>query len=152
MAGVTLSIQPQGLSAVHKQLQQLIHRGDNLQPLMAEIGEMLLLSHDQRFRDQTSPDGQPWQPLSSRYRDKKPKHKDTILKLNDHLGRELNYIATSSELFFGTPYIYGALQHYGGTPDMPAGPAAVPARPWLGISEQDINDIYTLIGDFMQNG
>jgi len=152
MAGVQLSIQPDGLEAVQKQLQKLIERGDNLQPLFADIGEMLILSHDQRFRDQVSPDGQAWQPLSESYREKKRKNKDTILKLNDHLGREFNYVTTGKDLFFGTPYEYGALHHFGGTPDMPAGPAAVPARPWLGISQEDINEIYSIVGDFLLNG
>lgn len=118
MAGVKLSIAEEGLSAIQQQLNKVIQRGGNLQPLFANIGEMLILSHDQRFCDQVSPDGEPWAPLSPSYQEKKSKNTDSILKLNNHLGRELGYIATGKDLFFGTPYEYGALHHFGGTSDM----------------------------------
>ncbi|SHO58788.1 phage virion morphogenesis protein [Vibrio quintilis] len=151
MAGVHYTLTPDGLETIQKRLNQLKQRGDNLQPLFADIGELLLLSHDERFRQQVSPDGEPWQPLSEHYRKRKPRHQDTILKLNDHLGRELNYIATGSDLFFGTPYEYGAIHQFGGTPEMPAGPAAIPARPWLGVSQEDVDAIHQMVADFLSD-
>ncbi|MEI8599765.1 phage virion morphogenesis protein [Shewanella sp. PP-Sp27a-2] len=32
----------------------------------------------------------------------------------------------------GSNKIYAAIHHFGGTDDMPAGPAGIPARPYLG--------------------
>ncbi|QYJ99605.1 phage virion morphogenesis protein [Shewanella alkalitolerans] len=33
--------------------------------------------------------------------------------------------------------MYAAIHHFGGTNDMPAGPAAIPARPHVGLSPKD---------------
>ncbi len=152
MAGAKFSIEPEGVEVIHQRLNELVRRGSNLKPVFADIGEMLIVSHDERFREQKAPDGAPWEPLSSSYKKRKKTNKDAILKLNDHLGRELGYIATGSDLFFGTPYEYGALHQFGGTSDMKPGPAAVPARPWLGVTDEDRDVIAQMLGDFLANG
>ena len=151
MAGAKFSIELEGTELVQQRLNELLQRGSNLQPVFASIGEHLERSHDQRFRDQKSPDGIAWAPLSEQYREKKKQNKDIILKLNDHLGREFGYQASGRELLFGTKFEYGALHQFGGTSDMPAGPAAVPARPWLGVSDDDIDVIAQMLGDFLMD-
>nr|WP_252973462.1 phage virion morphogenesis protein [Vibrio navarrensis] len=65
MAGVRYSVRVND-AEVQEALNQLIKRGADLTPAMANIGEELLISHDQRFRDQKSPDGVPWAPFLKR--------------------------------------------------------------------------------------
>jgi len=43
---------------------ELLKRGDDLQPLMRDIGEILTKSTQQRFRDGVGPDGIAWEPLA----------------------------------------------------------------------------------------
>jgi phage virion morphogenesis protein len=149
MAGAKFSITAENAEEIRGQLNKLISNGQNLIPAFQDIGEMLLISHDQRFRDQVSPDGQPWEPLSPAYRERKEKHKDTILTLNSILSGQLSYAATGSDLFFGTNTEYGAIHQFGGSEGMRPSNTATPARPWLGITNEDTQEIFEILGDFL---
>jgi phage virion morphogenesis protein len=149
MAGAKFSITAENADEIRGQLNRLISKGQNLIPVFQDIGEMLLISHDQRFRDQVSPDGQPWEPLSPKYQERKEKHQDTILTLNSILSGQLSYAATNSDLFFGTNTEYGAIHQFGGSEGMRPSNAAIPARPWLGITDEDTQEIFEILGDFL---
>ncbi|OZS41961.1 phage virion morphogenesis protein [Photobacterium sanguinicancri] len=149
MVGVNYSIRLDGIEHIRERINELLTRGQNLEPAFQDIGEMLLLSHNERWAKQESPDGQPWQPLSEGYKKRKKKNQSLILVLNQHLGRELNYNAWRTGITFGTPYEYGAIHHFGGTSDMRPQNAAIPARPWLGVSDEDTEQIYQILGDFL---
>ncbi|MDO5625019.1 MAG: phage virion morphogenesis protein [Pseudomonadota bacterium] len=43
---------------------ELLRRGSDLRPVMDDIGEMLLVSTQERFRSGIAPDGQPWAALA----------------------------------------------------------------------------------------
>lgn len=149
MAGVKYSIDFEGQERLQRRLNQFLNQGTSLQPAMRDIGEMLLVSHDQRFRDQKSPEGAPWTPLSPKYQKRKPKHKNDILTLNKLLSGNLACQSFGNTLFFGTPLEYGAIHHYGGSPDMRPSNAAIPARPWLGVDEDDKAEIYDILSTFL---
>jgi len=48
--------------------------------------------------------------------------------------------------------IYAAIHQLGGTDDMAPGPAAIPARPYAGLSEQAIGDLLQLIDLYVADG
>ncbi|ELR65856.1 phage virion morphogenesis protein [Photobacterium marinum] len=150
MAGARYTVTFEGQVQIQKQINQLIQKGTNLQPAFQDIGEMLLISHSDRWEKQISPDGTPWAPLSEGYKQRKKKNQDIILVLNHHLGRELNYLAQPQLFEFGTNYEYGAIHHFGGSTEMRPPNVAVPARPWLGVSNDDLEEIYQILGDFLQ--
>ncbi|WP_220814093.1 phage virion morphogenesis protein [Pseudomonas paralcaligenes] len=141
-------------------------------PLQRDLGELLLIIHQARFRAQVSPDGQPWQALSPRYLRRKPRNRDKVLTLSGTLRNTLRYQVVGDDLLFGTDRPYGAIHQFGGQIQMPArqstvyfrqsksgdvgrefvrrdrsnfaqdvkiGPYTIsmPARPWLGVGEQD---------------
>ncbi|PKM31738.1 MAG: phage virion morphogenesis protein [Gammaproteobacteria bacterium HGW-Gammaproteobacteria-11] len=89
-------------------------------PMLRNMGEYLLIAHDQRWASQTSPDGQPWAPLSPAYQRRKKKNADRILQLDGYLKNTLVYQLDDNDLLFGSNRIYAAIQHFGGTIDMPA--------------------------------
>lgn len=149
MAGVTYSLEFDDSQKLQRRLNQFLKQGTSLQPAFQDIGEMLLLSHDQRFRDQVSPEGEPWAPLSADYQARKPKRQNDILTLNSILSGNLSYLATGLNLFFGTPQEYGAIHHFGGSDGMRPANAAIPARPWLGVDEDDKSEIYDILSDFL---
>nr|WP_086938885.1 phage virion morphogenesis protein [Thaumasiovibrio occultus] len=66
-----------------------------------------------------------------------------------NLSRELNYSADDDSLEFGTNCEYGAIHHFGGSPDMRPANAAIPARPWLGASADDLDDIAQILTDHL---
>lgn len=52
-----------------------------------------------------------------------------------------------AQLTFGE--VYAAIHQYGGTPDMPPGPAAVPARPFAGVSEGGVQEILDTVEAYL---
>ncbi|HFQ5202483.1 TPA: phage virion morphogenesis protein [Vibrio vulnificus] len=153
MAGVRYSVRLND-SEIQEALNQLIKRGSNLMPAMMEIGEELLISHDQRFRDQKSPDGVPWAPLSETTKSLKTKNIDTILVLNGLLSGTLNYQAASDNLLFGSPLEYAATHQFGRvtSPNSMIPNKAIPARPFLGVDENDREMILETLSDYLLNG
>jgi len=116
---------------VMRVLQRLQDVAGDMEPALRDIGEFLLLSHDQRFREQVAPDGTSWEPLSDRYRARKKRNREKILILNTDLSGLLRYQVEGQALRFGTDRIYGATHQFGDPR------RNIPARPFLGISESD---------------
>lgn len=150
MSGVRYSVRVND-AEVQEALNQLIKRGTDLTPAMANIGEELLISHDQRFRDQKSPEGIPWAPLSEATKSLKSKNVDTILVLNHVLSGTLNYQASSDNLLFGSPLEYAATHQFGRTtsPNSMIPNKEIPARPFLGVDESDRDMILDTLSDYL---
>ncbi|WP_375058781.1 phage virion morphogenesis protein [Vibrio alginolyticus] len=153
MAGVRYSVRIND-AEIQDALNQLVKRGLDLTPAMANIGEELLISHDQRFRDQRSPDGVPWAPLSETTKSLKSKNVDTILVLNGVLSGTLNYQASSDNLLFGSPLEYAATHQFGRTttPNSMIPNKEIPARPFLGVDDGDREMILETLSDYLLNG
>lgn len=170
MAGVTLEFDAVAALAVVNEAAAALA---DPAPMLRDIGEYLMIAHDQRFASQASPDGTPWQALSPAYLKRKKKNRDKILVLDGFLQNTLRYQVSNNELLFGTNRIYGAMMHFGGSIDVAARSQQayfrqdgktgdvgnqfvskrksnfaqwvtigaytiqIPARPWLGISDDD---------------
>ncbi len=102
--------------------------------MLADIGEELLVSTRARAAAEVDPAGLPWAPLSPRYARRKAKLRPGLptLKFDNHLlGDRLVYQVNGPELAVGTSGPYAAAQQFG-RPE-----ANLPARPFLGLSEED---------------
>ncbi|CUZ66920.1 MULTISPECIES: phage virion morphogenesis protein [Serratia] len=117
MAGATLTFDYQ--DALNTLLSTQAALADPA-PLLAGMGEKLLEFHQQRFREQKSPDGEPWTDLSPRYKKRKRKNKDKILTLDGPLRNTLRWQVNAEELLFGTDRVYGAIHQFGGTIEIAA--------------------------------
>lgn len=151
MAGIHIELD--GQSAISHALNQLMAQINDLEPAFADIGEYLLLSHRQRFDEQQSPDGEPWEPLSATSQALKPKNKQQILRLNDILRDHFSYQATNKELLFGSNQVYAAIHQFGGTtsPNSMIPNKTIPARPFLGLSNDDETEVLAILSDHLQN-
>lgn len=118
---------------------RLIQFGGDSEALFADIGEYLLISHEERFERQEAPDGTPWEPLNPKYQARKKKNQDLILVLEGYLRNTLAYDPRPDSLEFGTNRIYGATHQFG---DESRG---IPARPFLGISADDESKILAIV-------
>lgn len=134
-------------------LQAFIETGLDLTPVMADIGEHLLNSARQRFSDQVSPEGEAWSPLSHTTKARKKKNKDKILTEEGRLRRLLSVQAGKDYVEVGSTRIYAGTHQFGaergaygktqrGTP-IPWG--NIPARPFLGVSDDDKKTILEII-------
>lgn len=143
MAGGFVNIEIDNLGEALAALNRMARAGANLRPLMADIGEHLLIAADERFDAGESPEGEPWADLKPDYAARKKKNKDRILVLEDMLAGTLRYRADARSLLFGTNMIYGATHQFGREE------ANIPARPFLGVSASDETEIARMAMDHL---
>ena len=140
MAGTYIAVELKGIAQLDKVLRALVHQGQDMQALYADIGEYLQQTHQQRFVDQQAPDGTPWEPLSSTTLERKTRT-DRVLTEEGTLADTLHYQLASDGLSFGSTLEYAAMHQFGGTtsPFSMFPNQDIPARPFIGIApfEQD---------------
>ena len=156
MAGTFINVAVEGGEDIRAALDLLKSRGQNLEPVFADIGEYLLISHYERFKRQESPEGVKWKDLNLEYEARKKKKRPAagILVFDDYLAGTLNYEATAESLLFGTNLPYGATHQEGrgATTRKKTGKtfdANIPARPFLGLSRDDVTEAKRLIGEWL---
>jgi len=138
---------------INRVFATLTEKATKLRPLMASISEGMFRTTRERFQLEVAPDGTPWAPLKPKTLARKRAHGQrlNILQARGHM---LNRIVPDfGDDFAGISVnaIQAALHQFGGTPDMPPGPAAVPARPFLGISDKDRREILQAAHNFLAN-
>ncbi|MFM4856986.1 phage virion morphogenesis protein [Aeromonas hydrophila] len=143
MAGSFITISHHGVADAHELLARLYQRTGDLSEPLADIGEGLVLSHRDRWDAQESPEGEPWAPLSEKYRARKPRHADEVLRLNDDLRDTLDYQVDPQTLYFGTPMVYGAAHQFG-RPEI-----NLPERRALGLSEGDKQSVLDMLSLYL---
>lgn len=138
--------------AVLDVLQQLMDRMGDLTEPMQEAAASLLDSTHQAFADEVDPvTGEPWQALSDLYLKNNPK------RVGGQKLRNNNTLYTTIISDYGDDWAqvgtnledYAAIHHFGGEDDMAPGPAAIPARPYLGLSPQHEKDFLEFLSDYL---
>lgn len=140
------SIELQGLPNVHRHLDRIVlHMGSPAGRSALLEREAAIVESQTRRRiseEKTSPEGEAWPKWSTGYA--KTRHGGhSLLQSEGHLLDSLTTaIGTSAnEAYVGSNLIYAAIQNSGGTDNMAPGPAGIPAREYLGISDENLQDI-----------
>ena len=131
--------------------------------LLEAIREDLLRSHQDRFERQVAPDGTPWKPLNPVYA--QSKQGQGILRASGRLSNLASAIQDKS-IVIGTNVMYAAIHQFGGVIRPKPGHRAlrfrlggkwftrskvtIPARPFLGVSEEDKKGIRETIQDYIE--
>ncbi|WP_221800514.1 phage virion morphogenesis protein [Oceanobacter mangrovi] len=140
-------------------LQELFAKASDPEPMLLLIGETLVDSTKQRFQNATDPDGNPWQAntqttLDFYFREfgtAKALNKKPLTGKTRELQTTITYQVNGDELLVGSPLRYAAMQHFGGTTSsqsMIPG-KKIPARPYLGISNEDEQEIVQIVGSYL---
>ena len=156
MPGATLHVEIDD-ARVRATLDRLKEAGADLRPVMEDVGEYLLRTTRERFRDQEDPDGSPWAPLSPGYKARKRRKQNMVLTLNGYLGGGLVYRADSGSVVVGSPSIHAGTHQFGastgafgttsrGSP-IPWGD--IPARPFFGLSSEDEWEVLEILTDHL---
>jgi phage gpG-like protein len=168
MAGASIQIDIKGQAAIDKALQKLTKQVGNLKTPLREIGEHLLESTQDRFDREAAPDGKSWQELAPstfmarmggvgktfkkrgglRKAAQKKLGAMQILTDSRRLRDSIVYDADDAGLEIGTNAIYGAIHQLGG----PAGKdknVDIPARPYLGLDDDDRSYILEVVSDYL---
>lgn len=147
---------------VLKALQQLERSAVDLSPALHAIGEVLVESTKQRFASKTGPDGEKWDDntdVTISTPKKNPGGGYSIKGRNDplvdigSLSEEIYaQISRNNTLEVGSIMEYAAMQQFGGTKsEFPHLWGDIPARPFLGISESDADEILAIVHDHLAN-
>ena len=147
---------------------------NNPGPVLEEIGEFLIDSTRQRFGTSSGPDGTPWAKNSQttilqylgKYKSsfgkkdgrltkkgaERASNKRPLIGETGDLSRQIiKKVEGNHTLLVGSTMIYGAVQQFGAKKRAfgraPWGD--VPARPFLGISDQDRNNILDTISEYL---
>jgi phage virion morphogenesis protein len=139
-----LEISISGMEEMQARFRAIQEHGGNLRPLMLEIGEDVTESTKQRFVTTTSPDGDQWAKNS----DVTLAHKSGSRPLTDggDLAASIHYSLLGNDgVEIGTGADQAAMMQFGGTKsEFPHLWGDIPARPFLGLSDQDKQNILDL--------
>ena len=175
MAGITLTIDD---AAVRQHLGQLIRALTDARPALREIGEDLVRTTQERFQpgQKRAPDGTPWAPNSpvtiARKGRNNPLYQDGLLQ-----GSIRYQLMDQDSLEVGTNRVYAAVQQFGqpkgassrnrrGAPTPGGGIVSsiisarlsggspipwgdIPARPFIGLSDQDADDAVRVLRSYL---
>ncbi len=126
-------------------LARLAERAENVEPFLKSIGDEFTVAGgiiNQRFKEERGPDGESWQPLSPlwiKQREKKmPGSPLSILRMRGFLAGSINYQITGSQLKIGTD---SNVDHYAGAHQFGYEEGGIPARPFLGFGDEDMDVI-----------
>lgn len=149
-------------------LSKMQVKAKNLRPAFKCIGEYMLIERETLFKEQRDPEGKPWKPLKIRtlygsYRGKKYTKKKKLRKkfLNflarrkiltkDHHLRRTVYKVGSGMVLIAPDKIseaYAALHQFGGKAGR-GGKVVIPARPHLGINDENRKEFIEIIKEHL---
>ena len=122
-------------------LRKVADRIANSRPLLEQWGEILLDDTFQHFIDERASDGTPWEPLAPSTR-KRVNPQNDILFDSGALFESIDTVIEGESVAAGPadnlPYEF--IQQLGGRTG-PQSPNEIPARPYMGISDQAILSI-----------
>lgn len=136
----------------------------DVQPLLEDIGDRIIFNTRRRFAEGVGPDGERWEPLSEitkQLRREGPgSGSDKPLNDTRALFRSIQKAVTGNTVSVGSNLPYAALQQFGGTIRPKNGDflvfgtgentvfakeSKVPARPYLGLNQDDRLDIIDVV-------
>lgn len=149
-------------AAILATLDRVARAVTDLQPVMQDIGETMVESTRERFLTGVSPEGQAWAPKSeatlAQYRrqggavDQRP-----LWGPSGNLHTLFASQAGTDQVSWGTNVIYSAVMQFGAARGAFGNDAAghpipwgdIPARPFLGVSEEDRIGIILALEDWL---
>lgn len=138
----TIQIDDQPIQLLFK---KLIAAGGDLEEPLEEIREDMLAAHEHRWDLEVDPDGNEWEILSPLYEArKKKKRPGRGILVYDELMKLLNSTVRGDEMLIGSNKVYAATHQYGSKDGL------IPARPFLGFSEEDVHEAQLILGDHLE--
>lgn len=118
--------------------------------VMRAAAAALRESSEYAFEQQVDPEtGEKWADWSDDYEEWREKHgyndPGKILTLSGQLAASLTTDYSDTYAVIGSNKVYGPIHQWGGLPGMKPGPAAIPARPYMGLDDVSEGSIYEAI-------
>ena len=131
-------------------LQELASRGENLRPLMKNIAGIMATATEDNFKDEGRPDK--WVDLSEttkKQRQKIGKYPGQILQVSGQLASSVSTAYDDNSAVIGSNLACAAIHQLGGQ----AGKnkkTTIPARPYLKLTDDNIEEIFEEINNFLE--
>jgi len=139
MAGVNVRVDAD-FAPIREYLGMVEDMGSNAANLFDEIGAALVSSTQARFATSTAPDGGAWKPVK---RGGRPLVDQGIL-----VG-SITHAAGAKQVEVGTNLVYGAIHQFGGRAGR-GHSVNIDARPYLGLSTEDEDEVVGILRDFVE--
>ena len=137
-AGVRLSVEVDD-AELREQLNRLVFRLANADPILDDIGRRLVTSTIQRFEREQAPDGTPWKPSARAEEEGGQTLTDT-----GRLRQSITHRVRGDGVEVGTNVVYGAIHQFGGEAGRNKS-VTLPARPYLGVDAGDRRAILRIV-------
>lgn len=135
----------------------------NMTPVMQDLGELMVRQTKDRFPDGIGPDGSRWAPKSpvtmQRYGSRRSNRIDPrpLFGPSGRLSSEISYQAGPTSVEWGSNLIYAGVMQFGaargafGTTSRgaPIPWGNIPARPFIGVSDEDRNKITDVLEEWL---
>lgn len=157
--GVRLKIDVRGLEPALKSLGRAVKKTQDPKGLFEAIGLALVASTQHRFETETGPDGSPWPPSIRALAEGGKTLTDTAAFRNS-----VSFEATPRSVAVGSDHPGAAVHQFGATivpvaaralafsiggRDVFAKKVTIPARPYLGLDDDDVKEIVALAEDWL---
>lgn len=151
MAGTVVDVD---LSGDVDLLKRVANRLRNPRSLMQDISEAIHSGVVGNVRRQEGPGGKPWKDLATSTKNKRREAgywPGQMLVRTGSMLASVQPFHDDTEAGVSTNKPQAALLHFGGEPSMPAGPADVPARPWLYIANRTEREILAMAENYLED-
>lgn len=91
--------------------------------------------------EKESPDGEPWAVWAPAYAATRHGGQSLLMASGDLLDSIAGDVSGSDAITVGSDKVQAAILQFGGDDSMAPGPAAIPARPYLGLSEANLDEV-----------
>ncbi|WP_085593506.1 phage virion morphogenesis protein [Thalassospira sp. MCCC 1A01428] len=157
MSGISISVDYRDLGRMGAKVTNFLATAGDTRPLLEGIGNALLLNIDLRFENSRGPDGTPW---------KKTARGGQILVDTARLRNSMDMDVSANAVAVGTNVIYASTHQKGATikpvkarvlafqingKPVFAKSVTIPARPFIGIGDDDIKAMRGEVADFIRN-
>lgn len=139
MAGTRFTLDTSALKPLEARVRAMADMDTST--LMPRLGEYLQRSVQDRFKAQAAPDGTPWETLAPRTAKRKKYNANKVLTERGFLRRGIHYQVTApGTVEVGSNLVYAATHQFGR--------GNIPARPFLGLSTHDEQEIFAIVSDW----
>lgn len=145
MAGAAAELDVQQVLAMNAQIEQRLRalaeaaKGE----LLDTIGESMESQAAERFETKAGPDGTRWPQWSASYKPRAARGGGSLLLRGGDLRGSITHEAQGDEVAVGSNLIYAAVHQYGFVKKR------IPARPYLGVGNQDLEDLRVEVEAFV---
>ena len=134
---------------VSKRLLELVHKGENLRPLMKNIAGVFAYSTEENFANEGRPDK--WLDLSERTKKQRKKSghwPEQILQVSGQLASSISTYYDDESAIIGSNLDYAAIHQLGGQAGKNKS-VSIPARPYLNLTNDDFEEIIEVTEKFI---